>query len=72
MLYGTEPSDYSTELEEAESDSDDTKNERGPRNTVTEKVRESRPILRTSPCHLCDCEVMNVLLGTHDLRFSRE
>ena len=65
LLYGTEPGDFSTELEEAELDSDDTENERGPLNTVMEEVRESSPILRRSshrrrppyPCHLCDCEI---------------
>ena len=45
LLYGTEPGDSSTELEEAETDNDDAENERGPLNTVTE---ESRPILHTS------------------------
>ena len=44
LLYGTEPGDSSTELEEAESDNDDAENERGPLNSVTEEVRESRPI----------------------------
>ena len=65
MLYGTEPGDSSTEPEEAESDNDDAKNERGLLNTVTEEVRESHPILRRSshqrqpptPCHLCDFEI---------------
>ena len=65
LLYGTEPVDSSTELEEAESDSDDTENERGPLNTVMEEVCESHPILcrsshrrpPPSPCHLCDCEI---------------
>ena len=65
LLYGTEPGDSSTELEEAESDNDDAENEGGPLNTVTEEVRESRPVLcrsshqRRPPslCHLCDCEI---------------
>ena len=65
LLYGTEPGDSSTELQEAELDSDDTENERGPLNTVTEEVRESHPILRRSSrqrrlaslCHLYDCEI---------------
>ena len=58
LLYGTQPDDSSTELEEAETDNDDAENEMGPLNTVTE---ESRPILRRSSrrrwppslCHLC-------------------
>ena len=62
LLYGTEPGDSSTELEEAVIDNDDAENERGPLNTVTE---ESCPILcrsscqrrLQSPCHLCDCEI---------------
>ena len=62
LLYSTDPGDSSTELEEAETDNDDAKNERGSLNTVTE---ESHPILRrsshqrrpSSPCHLCDCEI---------------
>ena len=65
LLYDTEPGNSSTKLEGAESDSDDAVNERGPLNSVTEEVRESRPILRRSsrrrrlptPCHLCDCEI---------------
>ena len=64
LLYGTEPSDSSTELEEAESDNDDAENERGPLNRVMEEVHESRQILcrnsRRQPpstCHLCDCEI---------------
>ena len=64
-LYGTEPGDSSTELEEAELDIDDAKNERGPLSTVTEEVHESRPILHrssrqrrpASSCQLCDCEI---------------
>ena len=62
---GTEPSDSSTELEEAELDNDDAENERGPLNTVMEEVCESCPILcrssrqrrPPSPCHLCDHEI---------------
>ena len=62
LLYGTEPDDSSTELEEAETDNDDAENERGSLNTGTE---ESCPILRRnsrrrrppSPCHLCDYEI---------------
>ena len=83
-MYGTEPGDSSTELEEAETVNDDAENERGPLNTVTE---ESRPILRRSsrrrrvpsPCHLCDCEIRKEctremdlprVLRTQDLGFS--
>ena len=62
LLYGIEPGDSSTELEEAETDNADAENERGPLNIVME---ESRPILRRSsrrkrppsPFHLCDCEI---------------
>ena len=62
LLYSTEPGDSSTELEEAETDNDDAKNEIGPLNTITEEshpilCRSSRQRRPSSPCHLCDCEI---------------
>ena len=66
LLYGTEPGDSSTELEEAEMDNDDAENERGPLNTVTEESNQATSVYhvasfilvksgRHSWCNDCHC-----------------